>query len=59
MGWGLAGVCPGPGLMGLTTGDPRFTLWMLSALAGMQMYKRLRFRGWFEEPKDTAPATAA
>lgn len=41
IGWGLAGVCPGPGLVGLTTGDVGFALWCMSLVAGMRLAKSL------------------
>jgi len=63
VGWGLAGICPGPGLVGITMGDPRFTLWMLSCLGGMSLWNRLRGNGMFRErlwikfgPPKSAPA---
>jgi len=35
LGWGVAGICPGPGLIGTTGGHPVFLTFILSMLAGM------------------------
>lgn len=59
VGWGLAGVCPGPGLVGLTTGDPLFTLWAVSMMGGMKLYQRLSRAGWLKERALFGKAAAA
>ncbi|MDR2209482.1 MAG: YeeE/YedE family protein [Azoarcus sp.] len=48
IGWGLAGVCPGPGLVSLAMGIPQAIIFVAAMLAGMQLsgfiQKRLRFK---------------
>lgn len=39
VGWGLAGLCPGPALAGLSTGVPEVWLFTASMLAGMLLYR--------------------
>lgn len=34
IGWGLAGLCPGPALAGLVTGSPAIVLFVMAMLAG-------------------------
>ncbi|MBL8508713.1 MAG: YeeE/YedE family protein [Chitinimonas sp.] len=41
LGWGLAGICPGPALLGLTTGETAFVPFVLAMLAGMGLYNLL------------------
>lgn len=36
LGWGLGGLCPGPGLVSISTGAATFYVWGLSLLAGMK-----------------------
>jgi uncharacterized membrane protein YedE/YeeE len=45
-GWGLAGFCPGPALVGLGMGAPKALLFVLAMLAGMVLFELLdRRRG--------------
>ncbi len=39
LGWGWAGICPGPGLVGLLSGDVRFILFIGSLLIGMFVFQ--------------------
>lgn len=39
LGWGWAGICPGPGLVGLLSGDVRFMLFIGALLAGMVVFQ--------------------
>nr|WP_229260580.1 DUF6691 family protein [Duganella alba] len=39
IGWGLAGFCPGPALVGLGMGVPKAILFVLAMLAGMGLYE--------------------
>ncbi len=41
IGWGLAGFCPGPALVGAAAGVPGAVILLLSMVAGSQLY-----RGW-------------
>ena len=43
-GWGLAGFCPGPGLVSLASGQVKGALFILFMLAGMQLFEMLRRR---------------
>lgn len=40
IGWGLGGLCPGPGLTSLASGDLRVVLFVLSMLFGMFLFKK-------------------
>jgi uncharacterized membrane protein YedE/YeeE len=44
VGWGLAGICPGPGLVGLVSGQVEFLLFITSMLAGMKLWQVLERR---------------
>jgi uncharacterized membrane protein YedE/YeeE len=37
LGWGLLGLCPGPALTGLVTGDPLLLLFVVTMLVGLRM----------------------
>jgi uncharacterized membrane protein YedE/YeeE len=41
IGWGLAGFCPGPALVGLGMGAPKAILFVVAMLAGMALYELL------------------
>lgn len=45
IGWGLAGLCPGPALAGLVTGSPQVVVFVLAMLAGQWLAGRLAGRG--------------
>lgn len=38
IGWGITGICPGPGLVLLGAGIPEGVIYMVSLLAGMALY---------------------
>lgn len=38
IGWGLAGICPGPAIAGLSTGMWQFALFVVAMLAGMAIH---------------------
>lgn len=38
IGWGITGICPGPGLVLLGAGIPEGVIYVLSLLAGMALY---------------------
>ena len=44
MGWGLAGFCPGPGLVALGMGEPKAAVFVLAMLAGMAVFELLEKR---------------
>jgi uncharacterized membrane protein YedE/YeeE len=44
LGWGVAGFCPGPALVGLMTLDPRAAVFLVAFVAGMLIYER-----WFSK----------
>ncbi|GAB3264729.1 hypothetical protein GCM10027296_41060 [Chitinimonas naiadis] len=43
-GWGLAGICPGPALLGLGTGEVEFLLFVVAMLLGMGLFELLQRR---------------
>jgi uncharacterized membrane protein YedE/YeeE len=38
IGWGITGICPGPGLVLLGAGIPEGVIYVVSLLAGMALY---------------------
>jgi len=52
MGWGIAGFCPGPGLVALGMGEFKALVFVAAMLAGMGLFELLEAR------KPTAPAGA-
>lgn len=45
IGWGLAGYCPGPALVGVTAGIPSALIFTVAMLAGMSAF------GWWQASK--------
>ncbi|MEQ8692655.1 MAG: YeeE/YedE family protein [Pseudomonadales bacterium] len=45
LGWGIAGFCPGPALVGLMTFDPRAAVFMAAFVIGALLYERYRAAG--------------
>ena len=43
-GWGLAGFCPGPGLVALGMGEPKAAVFVLAMLAGMATFELIERR---------------
>ena len=41
-GWGLAGLCPGPAIVSLGSGQPKAAVFVLAMLMGMALFK------WYE-----------
>lgn len=39
VGWGLAGICPGPALVGIGSGVPQAFLFVAAMLSGMALYR--------------------
>lgn len=44
IGWGVAGFCPGPGLVALGMGQPKAALFVVAMLAGMGLFELLERR---------------
>ncbi len=44
IGWGLAGLCPGPALVALGTGQAKAFVFVLAMLAGMGVFEWLELR---------------
>ncbi|HEU0221724.1 MAG TPA: DUF6691 family protein [Paracoccaceae bacterium] len=38
IGWGLAGICPGPGILGLATGRAEFLIFFASMVVGIALW---------------------
>jgi uncharacterized membrane protein YedE/YeeE len=39
LGWGWAGICPGPGIVSILSGDLSFLYFILSMLVGMKIFQ--------------------
>lgn len=39
LGWGWAGICPGPGIVALASGNTNIMLFVLSMIVGMVLFK--------------------
>jgi uncharacterized membrane protein YedE/YeeE len=39
LGWGWAGICPGPGIVAMTSGNSNFIIFIASMLVGMGIFK--------------------
>ena len=44
IGWGMAGFCPGPGLVALGMGEPKALVFVAAMLAGMGVFELLEKR---------------
>lgn len=44
-GWGLAGFCPGPGIVSMAAGQPKAAVFVVAMLAGMLVHKFLSAGG--------------
>lgn len=44
IGWGMVGICPGPGFAGLISGIPQIVLFVVAMFAGMGVYHVLHRR---------------
>ena len=42
IGWGIVGICPGPGIVNLVTFDPATIVFIVSLLIGMKVFKVLK-----------------
>lgn len=40
-GWGLAGFCPGPGIVAMSAGEPKAALFVVAMIAGMLVFEVL------------------
>ena len=52
IGWGVAGFCPGPVLVGVGMGEVKALIFVAAMLAGMGLFE------WLEHRKPAVPATA-
>ena len=53
IGWGIAGFCPGPGLVAIGMGEPKALLFVAAMLVGMGLFELL------EQRQDSAATRAA
>lgn len=44
LGWGWAGICPGPGIVGLASGKIQFIVFISSMLVGMKIFQLIDAR---------------
>lgn len=62
IGWGIAGFCPGPGLVALGAGEIKGAVFVASMVAGMvlfELFERSRARGDSETDREFAGSDAA
>ena len=55
VGWGLAGLCPGPAIADVVFAFPRIVVFLAAMLAGATLVNLWRLRGRAAEPGDTTP----
>ena len=53
IGWGVAGFCPGPGLVALGMGEPKALVFVAAMLAGMLVFQFLE-----KSPRPSVPRSA-
>ena len=41
LGWGWTGICPGPGIVAMTSGNLNIVIFVVSMLVGMGVFKLL------------------
>ncbi len=58
IGWGLSGICPGPGLVLVGAGVGKGMLFVASMLVGMVLFELLQARRRPQQPQGNAPANA-
>ena len=51
IGWGIAGFCPGPGLVALGTGQVKAAVFVIAMLAGMGVFELLERRRMAVPPR--------
>ena len=44
IGWGIAGFCPGPGLVSLGMGQPKALVFVIAMVAGMALFEAIEWR---------------
>ena len=44
IGWGIAGFCPGPGLVSLGMGQPKALVFVSAMVAGMALFEAIEWR---------------
>ena len=57
VGWGIAGICPGPGLAGLVSGRLIFVVWAAAVCVGMTLFAAVQ--RIVQGPPQTAAAAVA
>lgn len=53
VGWGIAGLCPGPALMALGSGEIKAVLFVATMLAGMGLFEVFEWRARLASSIDT------
>lgn len=53
-GWGIAGFCPGPGLVSSVSATPQIMVFLIAMLAGMFLVQRVEAVGRRPRPKEQA-----
>jgi uncharacterized protein len=54
IGWGIAGLCPGPAIASLVSGTPELVAFVAAMMAGMWLHDRIRASGASAPPMVTA-----
>jgi uncharacterized membrane protein YedE/YeeE len=44
VGWGIAGFCPGPGLVSMAAGQPKAAVFVIAMVTGMALFERAEQR---------------
>jgi uncharacterized membrane protein YedE/YeeE len=53
-GWGLAGFCPGPGIVSMFSGQPKAAVFVLAMVIGMLLYEAAD--RWIHQPRASQEA---
>ena len=44
LGWGWAGICPGPGIVAMTSGNSNIVIFVISMIVGMILFKTIEHK---------------
>lgn len=58
VGWGIAGLCPGPAVASLVSGSPQILAFVVAMIAGMWLRDQVATGGTGSAPSSARPASA-